>query len=448
MKAKPIYIILIIALLVPLITRAGWMRTYGGTGKDVGRFVKELSDGSFIVLGETQSYGAGKTDIWLLKVNPEGDTVWSRTYGGSDYDAAFSIQPITDTGFIILGGTESIDTGGVWLIRISSVGDIIWDRTYGGHYDSYHSLLLKVNEDQGITFSDLKSLMRVNSAGDIVLTKTCQECWGEYYEIDCVNSTSDEGFILYSVNGSPNELIKVDEDGELVRILSEFNPQVNLVNYIAEGAQGYLYVGPSWGPGSDTTPNFNLFCAEVDSTFGYWLWTVDYGQPATFEDGFCVNHTADGGCIVAGFPYTLLKVYAHFDNAWISWTREYGGTPKYVEQTSDGGYILVGEKDGNLFLIKTDSLGLLGVKEPVTHPVTHLSELSVTSLVGRQINLKYSHYPQGFHAAVFDAAGRKVNELHSTQTSGVITWSREETGVYFIRPTLSQGSSQKVVIVR
>ena len=245
MCRKPLFVILTATMLavIPQIIHAGWIRTFGGSEDDEGCFVQELEDGSFIVLGETKSFGAGETDIWLLKVSADGDTTWTRTYGGDDSESACCVLKTEEEGYIILGSTSSVDSGGIWLIRTYPLGDITWSRTYGG--SCYFSCFLKKCSNKSYTLIDSNRFMKINTAGDVTLSKTYEEYWGEYYKIDCANSTSDGGFILFSWQGFPNSFVKVHENGEVIRVLPEFNPQVNGVNYISEGHQGYLYIGPS-----------------------------------------------------------------------------------------------------------------------------------------------------------------------------------------------------------
>jgi hypothetical protein len=80
-----------------------WKNTYGGTEDDVGHSVQALSDGGFIVAGVTRSFGAGGSDVYLLKIRPDGKLHWQRTFGGSTADVGQSVQQTADGGFIIAG---------------------------------------------------------------------------------------------------------------------------------------------------------------------------------------------------------------------------------------------------------------------------------------------------------------------------------------------------------
>ena len=69
-----------------------WQKTYGGTDWDIAWSVEQTSDNGYIVAGYTDSFGAGGHDIWLLKLDSGGIVQWQKTYGGSDYDVAYSVQ--------------------------------------------------------------------------------------------------------------------------------------------------------------------------------------------------------------------------------------------------------------------------------------------------------------------------------------------------------------------
>ncbi|MFQ5868905.1 MAG: hypothetical protein ACE5JC_03275, partial [Candidatus Zixiibacteriota bacterium] len=111
-----------------------WTRAYGGSGYDRGYSVQQTSDGGYIIAGYTESFGAGDYDVYLLKTDSSGDTLWTRTYGGSDWDRGYCIQQTSDGGYIITGESWSFGAGysDVYLLKTDSSGDTLWTRTYGG----------------------------------------------------------------------------------------------------------------------------------------------------------------------------------------------------------------------------------------------------------------------------------------------------------------------------
>jgi len=111
-----------------------WTRTCGGTGADRAFSIQETRDGGYIVAGHTSSFGTRAFDVYVLKMDLDGDTLWTRTYGGSDHDRGRTVSQAFDGGYIIVGYTASYGAGGgdVWLIKTDSLGDTLWTRTYGG----------------------------------------------------------------------------------------------------------------------------------------------------------------------------------------------------------------------------------------------------------------------------------------------------------------------------
>lgn len=110
-----------------------WESSSGGSGSDIGRAVIQTSDGGFIVSGDTDSYGSGSTDAWLLKASSTCVIEWDETFGGSNTDYGLDVQVDTDGGYLVAGYTDSFGAGSndAWLLKTDPSGALLWNFTLG-----------------------------------------------------------------------------------------------------------------------------------------------------------------------------------------------------------------------------------------------------------------------------------------------------------------------------
>ncbi len=116
-----------------------WFKTYGGDKDDEFNDVKIAPNGDIIVAGETKSFGAGSYDIWVLRLDSNGNVKWQKTYGGSNWDLANAIAIAPNGDIIVTGWTESFGAGSadVWVLRLDENGNVKWQKTYGGKYNDW-----------------------------------------------------------------------------------------------------------------------------------------------------------------------------------------------------------------------------------------------------------------------------------------------------------------------
>ena len=114
-----------------------WDKTFGGSNLDYASSIITTSDGGYMIAGMTESYGSGKSDFWIIKLDAKGNKQWDKIYGGKDKDEATSIISTTDEGYIVAGTTKSYGAGGsdFWVIKLDSKGNKQWEKTYGGKAD-------------------------------------------------------------------------------------------------------------------------------------------------------------------------------------------------------------------------------------------------------------------------------------------------------------------------
>ena len=207
-----------------------WTRTYGGANEDYAFAVQQSADSGFIICGTTYSYGAGQSDIYLIKTNAAGDTEWTRTYGGAEPEHGHSVQQTSDQGYVICGTTYSFGSGDadIWVVRTNANGDTLWTRTFGGDTADLGHCVAQTSDGGFIVCGQTASfgtgnydawLIRTDSSGDTLWARTSGG--GDDDRAYSVRPTADGGFIVagvtrsFGTGGSDAWLIKTDADGHV-----------------------------------------------------------------------------------------------------------------------------------------------------------------------------------------------------------------------------------------
>jgi len=148
-----------------------WSATFGGDGNDIGYSVAETTDG-YVIAGHTNSFGVGNNDGWIVKTDAVGNELWNKTYGGPDDDLFFDIQPIRDGGFLLSGRTGMPSSGifDVWIVKINSAGDTVWTQTLGGEgFDGVSKAV--VTSDNGYAIAAQSEYYNTNGSSDAWLIR-------------------------------------------------------------------------------------------------------------------------------------------------------------------------------------------------------------------------------------------------------------------------------------
>jgi len=379
-----------------------WEKTFGGEQYDHGFTVQQTNDGGYIVVGETYSYGAGKRDVWLVKIDEYGNKEWDKTFGGGDEDGALSIEQTEDGGYIITGSRDVVViqgvsiTGNLWLIKTDEDGNKEWDKTFiRGEWD-YGSAVHQTSDGGYIivgssygTENSVIWLIKTDDQGNKIWDKTFG---GHRYDNGFdVKITDDNGYIITGIQMQTNGrydadmwLIKTDESGDMEweRTFGGLDEDwAYCVEQTLDG--GYIIIGDTRSFSNDGYDE--AWLVKTDKT-GNEEWSKTFGRDDSGL-GYWGEQTSDGGYVIVG---TYGPHYAFFDsNLWLiktdgngekQWDKSYGRRNSVdkgscVQQTSDGGYIITGLKgasdplnkggDGDLWLIKTDSNGNAGKRSRI-----------------------------------------------------------------------------------
>ena len=150
--------------------------TYGGTKNDYGESL-QITDDGYILLGTTNSFGAGESDIYVVKIAKNIHTItWEKYFGHSEIELGTSISSTDDNSFIISGATESLGEGlkDSYIIKIDASGNEVFSKTYGGIGSEISNSIIQTN-DQGFIFlgasnfeaNSMISLTKINNEGEL-----------------------------------------------------------------------------------------------------------------------------------------------------------------------------------------------------------------------------------------------------------------------------------------
>jgi len=387
-------LVLIISLFLvnnnsPQMQNTSWTKTFGGTNADYGNSVLQTDDGGYILTGRTNSFGAGGSDVWLIRVDADGNELWSKTYGGSGDERANAVSLNTFGSFGVLGYTNSFGAGSfdIWFHLIDVLGNEISSMTYG-ESSSELGYSIQPTSDGGFIISGHTTsnggdimLIKTNSIGGAVWTTTYG---GNFSEVGySVQQTSDGGFIItgltssFGAGGGDVWLVKTDGSGNLLWTKT-FGGSTNEEGYSVQQTSdgGYIITGYTTSFGAGST---DIWLIKTDGS-GNSLWTKTFGGNGN-EEGNSVQQTSDGGYIITGFTSSF---GAGSNDVWLiktdsfgntTWTSTFGGSGgdegNSVSQTTDGGYIIGGETSSfgsgstDAWLIKVPQDGVLGISSTI-----------------------------------------------------------------------------------
>jgi len=285
-----------------------WSGLYGGSSADFASSVQQTSDGGYVLAGYSYSFGGLRPDVYIIKTDSLGIVQWDKVYGGAEDDAGCDITQTHDGGYIITGYTSSFGTGleDLWLLKTDPSGDTIWAKTYGTMFiDGGAAVLQTVDSGYVITGYNgsgaVSSLwiLKTDSNGDMVWSKIYSP--GNHSGGTSIHETIDGGFIVAGTTfagagESDFWLLKIDSQGDTLWTRTYGGPYADdalSVKQTCEG--GYIVVGRTWSFGAGLE---ELYIVRTDSV-GDVLWAETFG--GTYDDrAQSVDLTPDRGYVIVG----------------------------------------------------------------------------------------------------------------------------------------------------
>ena len=361
-------------------------RTISDAGQSRGVTVEEIRGGGYILTGVTSDGEYGSDDIFLIKTNPFGDTIWKKTYGTEGNDYGWAVRQTEDDGYILVGYTDGMGNGSmdVYLLKTDTNGIIEWTRTFGGSREEY-GWDVRITKDGGYIIAGQTESMG-NGEIDACLIKVDDkgnEEWFRTYggektdRIFSVQETHDDGFIGAGITYSYESSSDNDRDGYFIKVDAAGNQEwyktigeehydvIHDVEVTKDG--GFFFAG--YGESYATSGYRDAYLLKTDN-HGNTKWMQVVGAPGE-ERGLKGIQSQDGGYVVVGFTSETRDVYLiKADSVGnIEWTRNIGSKESVefgytVKASSDGGYIITGHTESmtgkrSIILIKTDKEGMI-----------------------------------------------------------------------------------------
>lgn len=361
MKNIVMLCVFLLSLKVTAQISVDFEKYYGNTSNDYSTEIKQTLDGGYISVGQTTSNGY---DFYVIKTNAAGDTSWTKTFGGIDEDWGYSVEQTSDGGYAVFGWTESYGTGGFpdfYLIKLDADGNTLWAKTMADGGAEY-GYTIHQTSDNGFAMVGSQCtygpcnynafFVKTDENGDTLWVKVYGGGQDES-ALDFIQ-TSDGGYAIggytrsYGTGGKDCYFIKTDAVGDTLWTKTYGNTNDDEIESIRQtNDNGYVLFGTtkSFGAGSD-----DYYLIKTDQN-GDTLWTKTYGGSAG-DKGKTVQQTTDGGYILIGqsasYAPMASAIYLIRTNSLgdTLWTKVFPAKEvsygRYVEQTSDGGYILSG----------------------------------------------------------------------------------------------------------
>ena len=376
-----------------------WQKCLGGTGFDYAQSIHSTPNGGYIMVGSTTSTDGdvtgnhGYNDAWVVKLSSTGSMQWQKTLGGTDNDEAYSIQPTPDGGYIVAGATYSTNgdfTGNhgsydAWVVKLSSTGSLQWQKVLGGTNNDAAKSIQPTPDGGYIVAGSTDStngdvtgnhgnqdawVVKISSSGDLQWQKCLGGTINEW--ANSIQITPDGGYIMagytYSIDGDVTGnhgrddawVVKLSNTGSLQWqncLGGTSDDQASIIQPSPDG--GYILTGQTVSNNGDVIGNHggdDAWVVKLNS-MGSLQWQKCLGGGSS-DWAYNIQPTPDGSYIIAGSANSndadVTGNHGVWD-AWVvkmsntgnlQWQKCLGGTSNEqflsVQVTPDEGYILAG----------------------------------------------------------------------------------------------------------
>lgn len=303
-----------------------WQKTFGGISADIGKSIIELPDSSLVFTGYSNSFGAGGYDAIIFKTDKTGNLIWRKTFGGLDWDFAYSISKTLDGNLIICGATYSYGRGGSdgFLLKLDYNGNFLWDKIYGSKKDDDLKKVITTNEGGYIAVGTTKGYG--DSLGDIWVTKFNAQGDSTWFKtnggikMEIGNSVVQDVNNDYLICGGSESFSFGKEDAYIFKLNNSGNFVWNQFYGLAtKDEESYDVVNSKSTYGSMVitfgTREQSAYQIDIKTLLldfnGYYVRGGSFGGP-NIDIGYALYNTFDKGYVACGYTESFNAIMSDF----------------------------------------------------------------------------------------------------------------------------------------
>ena len=365
-KSLLITLLLILPLFAPQTTPllVTWQKAFGGAKDDVAKGIAPTIDGGLIIASTTRSFGSGKTDMHIMKLDSKGNKLWAKNFGGERKETASAIIQTADGGYVVVGSTKSFGAGGYdfYIVKIDADGNKIWERVAGGSAKDEATAVTATKDGGLLVLGTTKSYgtgsynyyaIRLDANGTLVWE---QVAGGKEWDIPSGVVEADDGTFLlvgksesFGENSYDGYVVKLSAEGKFIWEKTFGGKKEDMISAIAKGKDGgFLLVGKTK---SYKDKKGDVFIIKLDKD-GKKLLVKTYGDKGK-DRAYGVTATNDGGYAITGSSRTMSYGRTDFilimmdKDGNITGSNHYGGKKEEIAyaitELADGGIVMVGD---------------------------------------------------------------------------------------------------------
>lgn len=502
-----------------------WELSLGGSGADVANSIIQTSDGGYTIAGYSNSINGDRTsqysnhDYWIVRINSNGKLVWEKSYGGSGLDFPYSIIQTNDKGYAIAGYSSSDDIdvtnskgkSDYWIVKLTPDGELEWEKSFGGSNDDVANSIIQTSDSgyliAGYSLSydgDITNpkgntdywIIKLSANGELDWEKSFGGTWNDAAQT--IIQLADSGFAVIgyssSINGDITNpkgnsdiwIIKLTPDGELEWEKSLGGSGIDIgYSVVQTKDKGFAIAGSTSSiVGNDSKPKggINYYVAKLSSNSDI-VWEKSFGGN-NIDVANSIIQAYDNSFVVSGYSNSSGKditeskgnndywVIRLSEKGELEWEKSLGGfANEYsgsIIQSNDCGFIVAGNSsssEGDVISPKGSNdywLVKLSSSSSRSHQFDYSDDLFTIYKNSIYFYVYNNNQSNSANAVVileedteitidvFDVLGRRIVELYSGlakegRSEYRINYNDFQSGRYFIRLTTPSETKTEII---